>query len=343
MALDFTPAQIVNNRAPEGHFFDWTDSDARKAVIQQVPALGATRGVNVSDDYSFMNSSDLISKLQHQGYGLVSASQQYSRQRDPKGQEHVMRFRALNLIGRSRKVDDTYPEIVVMNSHNGRRALSAYFGLFRLVCSNGMVSMDAELGFHRVRHYGSSNTHESVVDVLKNMARKAEVLNRRIELLSSIMLTPHEQNTFAREVAAARGVPSWVEPGMVLEARRSQDERREDGKRSLWKTFNVLQENLTTHELRHEPESGRARSIRPIKGAMKDVLANGQMWEVLSSFADKFNTPLQPVRSFDEIMSLGTSAEMDSLTDDERAALTSDEKKKISSRKSYLKRKELVA
>lgn len=338
MALDFID-NGTGFRIAGDSYFDWSEDAHRNEALRRVPALAASRGVNVSEDYSFVNSGDLIAELQKRGYRLVAADQQFSRKRDPRGQEHVMRFRNENCLGTSPTLLDSFPEIVILNSHNGRRALSAYMGLFRMICSNGMVAMDEELGFHRMRHFGKSNTQAAVVDVLGEMSRKASVMQNRIEMLDGIMLNPHEQNSLAREVAKARGVPSWVEPHMVLESRRAMDARSEDGTRSLWVTFNVLQENLTKQQISYQPEDGRARSIRPLSSAVRDVTANGAMWEVLSTFAERFRQPEETeLRTFDQLISATSYEELESITEAEKVLLTSEQKKKLSSRKSYLKR-----
>jgi hypothetical protein len=354
-------------RAAEGDKIDMHDSETLKWMTKNYPAVMSTRPIGMSEDYQFMPSFKIAQGLQeHFDLALTQVSQQWSRMRNPAGQEHVMRFR---FPGDSqvqlKEVGDSIPELVIFNSHNGRSAIKAFAGVFRLVCSNGMVVADRSFGNLKMRHFGAKNTFAAFGETLSEMARRMTILDKRMKKMQSIILHPHDQNQLARLMIDIRKAPTWVEPHHVLLANRPEDERTEDGSRNLWVTFNVLQENLTKREIDFRPEGGRPRSIRPLSGARADLLVNEALWQALETFiedrfpeiqGDVFDVipevqekakalpaPKPVVRSFDDLIKLNSVTEFDAITDIEKALLSKEERTKIAKRKSYLKSKELLA
>lgn len=360
-------------RTGEGEILDIRNEEARGFLTKNYPAIMAERPSGMSDGYQFMPSFKIAETLiERFNMGLVAVGQQFSRARDPKGQEHFMRFRLPEDIG-LKKVGDSVPELVIMNSHNGRSTLRAYAGVFRLICSNGMVIADKTFGKITLRHFGIENNFEAFGSVLDNMAGNFKRMDDRMQALDDLMLTPAQQISLARSLMEARGVPDWVEPFMVLKGRRAIEMPTPEGLRSAWKTYNVLQESLAeARDIQFERAGARARSLRPLTGARAQVLVNERVWGAMEDFiakhwpelaspvvegeATEVAEPLalpvvaedhQPeqagqeepiLRPFEELMALDYDS-MATISDAELAGLGKDEKKKLSSRKSYLKKK----
>ena len=109
------------------------------AIFNAVPAS------RVSEGYQSYRSDKIIDQMLANGMKLVEASQQKARMRDPRHQLHMMRFRPDHIEAKFRAFDST-PEIVILNGHDGRNAFRALAGVFRFVCSNGMIASDMDLG-----------------------------------------------------------------------------------------------------------------------------------------------------------------------------------------------------
>jgi len=272
-------------RTAENEILDIRTEEARGFLAKHYPAVMADRPVGMSDAYQFMPSYKIAETLIDKfGLGLVSVSQQFSRRRDPKGQEHFMRFRLPDTMS-LKAVGDSVPELVIMNSHNGRSTLRAYAGVFRLICSNGMVVADKTFGKISLRHFGAENNYEAFGGVLDTMGANFRRMDLRMQMLDQLMLTPGQQIGLARALMKARGVPGWVEPQMVLKARREIEMPAPDGTRSVWKTYNVLQESLAeARDVSFERAGARARSLRPLSGARAQVLTNERLWTALEEF-----------------------------------------------------------
>lgn len=362
-------ARINSFRTADSDYLDLRNEDTINWISTHYPAITARdRSSNLSDDYQFLSTINVARTLQDRfGLQLVYVSQQHSSRRNPAHQEHVLRFQFPDSGPvQLKNVGDSHPELVLSNSHNGRSAIRFYAGIFRLVCSNGMVVADSYFGRFKVRHFGSDaiGRFNTLMD---DSARRMSILDARIKKMQSLVLHPHDQNALANIMIEARKAPKWVGPKDVLIARRAEDEGTVDGHRSLWKTFNVLQENLTNREIDFRPEGQRPGFIRPITGSMRDLVTNEALWLRLEEFISErfpeafgetiegeqgggYLPPAEPeeateaepgVRSFDQLMKL-SYAEMANISEEESAALSKDERKKLSSRKSYLKGKEKV-
>ena len=279
-------ARINAYRTADNEYMDLHAQNTIDFLRQQYPAVMAQGyASNLSPDYQFQSTYDAAVKLQDRfGLRLVYASQQWSKRRDPNFQEHVLRFQFPD-VGpiQLRNVGDSHPELVLANSHNGRSAIKFYAGIFRLACSNGMVVADADFGKVKIRHFGNDALGK-FSNLIDDTARRMAVLDARIKKMQELVLRPLDQFALARLMMAARKAPGWLLPEMVLEARRPEDEKTDDGHRSLWTTFNVLQENLSNHDIRFEQEGRRPGFMRPITGSMRDLALNEGLWLKLEEF-----------------------------------------------------------
>jgi len=274
-------------RTAENEAIDLRVPETAQWVGERFPAIMAKRPTGMSDSYQFMPSYKIATDLMDQfGVPLVEVGQQFSRSRAPAGQEHFMKFRLPSGIDRLPAVGDSVPEIVIMNSHNGRSTIRAYAGIFRFVCANGMVVSEKSFGQIKIRHFGEENNFAEFNKVLSVMARRMSILDNRMARMKEVILTPHEQNQLAKALMEVRGTPDWLEAADSLAANRVDDERMENGNRSLWTTFNTLQENLTNRSLSRHFENARDRSIRPLSGARAHVLTNERLWAGLETFIE---------------------------------------------------------
>jgi len=349
-------------RTGEGEFIDMNSKEDLEWCKQHYPAFSANRPSNMSEDYQFMPTHKMATDLQNQfGLRMVEIGQQFSRSRDPRGQEHFAKFRMPSSLMNLAEVGDSAPELVLMNSHNGRMTVRAYAGVFRFVCANGMVVSEKSFGKLALRHFGVNNTYEAFSELLGKMATGVAILDSRMAKMNAVLLDRGQQVRLAREVMAQRGVPTWVEPEHALQVHRPSDQVREDGLRSLWVTFNVIQENLTSRDVVHAPENARPVRMRPLVGARAHVITNERVWHGLDAFIEKelghltgelleaqvapklqIAAPKPAPRGATAILALATYDEVCGVTPAELELLTKEQRTKLSSRKSYLKKKERV-
>jgi predicted kinase len=278
---------MASNKLRNNNGIDVNDPAIRKAFPS---VFNKRRSTNVSEDYQLYRSDDVIRIMANHGLNLVEVSQEkmgWSKKRFPHTQIHTMRFTAPEIALRDFGVGDSRPEVVVMNSHDGRCVFRAMAGVYRLVCSNGMIVADQQFGSVVRRHYGEANAFSKVKEIIADMPRVVEVVSNRIADWSALPLDNKAQIALAKLCMKERNAPEWLHPEQVLEHRRDGEQVDSNGHRDLWKTFNVLQENLTNAQVARIGGEGRGRSILPITGTVGNVATNQKLWAAAEAYAEE--------------------------------------------------------
>ena len=122
----------------------------REQLTELVPSAFANQqSPKVSNKYTFISTSTVLDDMSKLGWEPFSASQRKSRKdEDSMFTKHLIRLRNNNLS----KIGDSIPEVVLTNSHDGRNAFTLHAGLFRLVCSNGLVIADTTFQQVKIKH-----------------------------------------------------------------------------------------------------------------------------------------------------------------------------------------------
>jgi hypothetical protein len=128
-----------------------SDEELRRCA----PSIFATQPIDtVSDRYSFLPTSSVLKGMRENGWLPVRAEQQSVRTEARRGfQKHLIRFARAEHLGSWEK-NQVRPEVVLLNSHDKSSADQLHCGLFRLVCSNGMVVADATFQRISIKHSG---------------------------------------------------------------------------------------------------------------------------------------------------------------------------------------------
>jgi hypothetical protein len=236
-----------------------------------------------SERYAYIPSIAVMRGLESEGFLPVAASQ--SRTRDDTRKEftkHMVRFRRPDAVALA--VGDTLPEIVLVNSHDGTSSYNLMAGLFRLVCLNGMVVSAGDIANVRVQHTGKSE--KIVADVIEGAYTVLEESVKALEAprtWSRLQLTSQEQQVLAegahtlRFADAEGAVDTPIQPGQLLIPKRYNDAGND-----LWRTFNVIQENVirggVTAVGRDANNRRRRVTTRQINGIDQDVRLNKALW-----------------------------------------------------------------
>ena len=72
----------------------------------------------------------------------------------------TMTFNKTNVTPKSLLGDPIKGQIIIVNSYDGSRKASIMFGLMRLACLNGMVSLDKDTGVQALKKHTNSNVFE---------------------------------------------------------------------------------------------------------------------------------------------------------------------------------------
>lgn len=254
-----------------------SDRPLDSVVLAGIPALSKEAPWHgVSSKYSFLSTAKVIEALGSEGIRPYSCKTSYTRMEDKRGYtKHMLRFRTEGTAA-PKIVGGVHPEIVLTNSHDRGSSFIVELGLFRLVCSNGLVVSSGVFDAFRVRHV--STDIEQVLGAVHSIIGQFPQVEDSVRRMQSIQLTDSQREHMA---ALAMGL-RWdadkapFEPARLLSTRRAVDQGTD-----LWSTYNVIQENLTQgtrSNYRH------ARATRAIKSIDSDLTINRGLWALTESY-----------------------------------------------------------
>src|SRR5579859_380515 len=128
-----------------------------------------------SERYTYIPTVNVIEGLMGEGFQPFKAMQGKSR---VEGKEeftkHLIRFRHQSQTLAT--VGDSAPEVILINSHDGTSSYKLIAGIFRMVCSNGLIVADSTVGSLSVPHKGDivSQVIEGSFDIIGNSSRALE-------------------------------------------------------------------------------------------------------------------------------------------------------------------------
>jgi Domain of unknown function (DUF932) len=239
----------------------------------RVPAAFAPAAhERTSRSYTFISTERVLAALGSAGFLPVEA-RQAARARSPLHARHLIRLRRrFETIA----LRDAIPEILFLNSHDGTSAYQLRVGLYRVICTNGLVVSAGVFPTWRVTHRG--DVVADVVQAALQISERFDVLATSVERMERTRLERLQQLDFATEALALRfpkDPPGTTEPSRFLVPRRTEDVGDD-----LWRTFNVLQENLIRGGVLRRSASNQLRRTRRITAIQEDVRLNAGLWEM---------------------------------------------------------------
>lgn len=224
-----------------------------------------------SQRYAYIPTAAVLAELRKEGFQPFMVTQ--TRVRDEGKREHTKHMLRLRHASQINGAEAN--EIVLLNSHDGTSSYQMLAGMFRFVCSNGLVCGDTVADV-RVPHKGDVSGHviEGAYEVLRGFDR---VKDSR-DAMRAITLDEGEAEVFARSALALKYDPTDNKPAPITESQILMPRRFDDRRPDLWSVFNRTQENLTKGGLHGRSANGRRQQTRPVQGIDSDVRLNRALW-----------------------------------------------------------------
>jgi len=178
--------------------------------------------------------------------------------------KHIVRITHSKYVNR---LEGERPEIVLENNSAGIGSFKVRLGIFRFICSNGMILGDAFF-CKSVVHRGK-NFYERVFDAVAEASEHFERVERTIERLKSVELTKDQIMVLRRrimtqlEVALEKGkedVEVRLNPNDM-----ARPKRYEDMKNDAWTVINKFQEKVLRGGVRYVKETFEGEKIKERK------------------------------------------------------------------------------
>lgn len=258
-------------RYTQSHSIDGFTMDQLHAIA---PSIFAEQPAGkVSERYGFVPTVSVVEELRDRGLRPVFAGQTISRDADNRPfAKHLIRFRPTYA---PTIAEQSLPEVVLMNSHDGTSGFKLWMGIFRMVCCNGIIVSDSVMGQVSVPH--RSNAAQIVGDRSVDFLGRVDHIEDRIRRFMDRVLTPLEQGQLAETAAQLRwgsNRPAGLNNGALLQARRY-----EDAGASLWLTLNRIQENIVQGGISLGRQQRRWSSTRALGSVSENARINSQLWE----------------------------------------------------------------
>jgi Domain of unknown function (DUF932). len=236
---------------------------------------------NLSEKYAFVPTMQVAKVITDHGWFPVKAQEQRCNIDSRRGyQKHIIRFRQDTApIG---TLDKVFPEVVLINSHDGSNSFSLMAGLFRLVCLNGLVIADSTFASHKVRHIGYTDKAVSMAieDICDNVPRIAN----KVSEYQQIELTKDEQGAFAKAALVAKYGEEDAEKRNFDLDELIHPVRMADKPANLWNTYNTVQEKFIKGS-KFEVKKGRMRVARKVTSISENVRINASLWRLTEEMA----------------------------------------------------------
>lgn len=236
----------------------------------QITTLDAKFGT-LSNKYKLVPTKSLADKFKSMGFVVAQYSEKSVRNAKRQGyQKHQVRLEHPTLLTSSHS--DVKLQLVITNSHDGSSSFSVRLGIYRLVCSNGlMVGRDFEA--IRLRHTGS--IIEQVDEAVERMVAQTKKLDQMIEKMKNRILTKEEQNQFMEKAVKLR-YPKKDSDDVAMPIIR-----REDQGDDLFTVYNRVQESLIRGST-VRTDNNRFRQARALRSISLMSKINEELFDLAS-------------------------------------------------------------
>jgi len=231
-----------------------------------------------SDKYHFVSSIQVINEIKSHNWHPVSVQQSSVKDENKEGfQRHVVRFRHFSDLLSPK---ENAVELLLFNSHDRSTAFSISAGIYRFVCSNGLVIADSVFESYKIKHIGDRvNDIHTAIDKITSFKPQLE---HKVNTFGALELSTGEKEAFAKSCLSIR-YPKHLKinyKDLLI------PHRDEDDKDDLYTTLNVIQENLLYGSISGvNKETGRRFTSREITSIGKDKDINQRLWDIAERIA----------------------------------------------------------
>lgn len=242
-------------------------------IKEIAPSVFTTdKAPHLTDKYVQTPTSRVVEDLMSLGWQVTKC--QEVKARKGKGyQKHIVVFRHPDIMITGKDGDDAYPQILLTNSHDGKAAFNFRVGIFRVICSNGLVVSDADFNNVSIRHI--NYTFETLQSKINEVIAKLPGLVQKINTFKAKELTENAMKEFAVRAAALRTKSSINIDALLAPT------RNEDAGNDLWAVFNRVQEKLINGGFSYGRKNRKSRSI---KNFQQDIKLNEELFELAETY-----------------------------------------------------------
>ena len=237
---------------------------------------------NLTSKYVHIPTDTIVDDMEALGWFPYDVKTVKARKKNAATAKHLIQFFNPDIVINNEEGEvDMYPSLLLINSHDGSTAVRFEMGVFRMVCSNGLVIKSKDFGGFKMKHMGY--TFEDLRTYINNMVKELPTVVANLNKFSQVEMTPEQQREFAIKAVEARfGEEKQLHDEEIKNLLSA--ERKEDQGDSVWVVLNRVQEKLTSGGFSYLGVKGKVRKARAIKNFTQDVEMNSKLWELAETY-----------------------------------------------------------
>jgi hypothetical protein len=239
--------------------------------------------VERSARYTHVTTKNLGDIFTNHGFDLVKYSQ--SRVVDKTQESHAKHIVKFRHSSDTLKIGDTKPELIVKNDGLGKGSLKISFGLYRLVCANGLVVGNSFFNF-KFNHDKNILTNLDVA--IPKILNQSDVLREQVSRLSSLGTTEDQRLELSRAALDIMLQNSNYKIQSIDLNQFLKVRRWDDNKQDAWTVFNRVQENVFRSNVRaivlNDENIQEYKTIRKVgESSQRAIDINKSLWNASES------------------------------------------------------------
>lgn len=258
-----------------GCFMIIRTANVNNQVTNLLPSVTATTNAEtVSTRYKHIQTSDVLDALTGQGFNLVT--------QQGKRAEHSKH--GLLLVNKSIGfLDDSgsenYATVSLFNSHDGKSAVTLVSGFFRQICSNGLISGNAN-EWLKIRH--SERGFNLIGSTVEQLPIKIAAFRDFIVNAQNTNLTPEQITELANRVFdTIKPIRPVNAADNLIVYRRAEDVRSD-----MWTIANIIQENAVKGGMQSANSNRRLRGLNRLNSQNR---VTGLIMSTVSDYMTELN------------------------------------------------------
>ena len=237
---------------------------------------------SLSSKYTHIPTSQVIEDMAKLNFFVTECKEIKARKR-VGFQKHLLIFRNPDLVINGDDGDVVYPTILISNSHDGTSSFVFQSGLFRAICSNGLVISTQDFDKLKIRHM--NYTFEELQDKIKFMVEQLPLTVESMNKMKSTQLNEDQARDLAKRSLTARFDESEVDALNIDLDALLEPIRPEDRSNDLFTVFNRIQEKILGGDFNYMSGT-KIRKARKVKNFQQDIKINAHLYAVASEFVE---------------------------------------------------------
>lgn len=233
--------------------------------------LNQTEGYNVSDRYNVIPTIDVVQQLEKYGFETTSIQAAGTRAEGKENhQKHLVRMKS------DYKMHGLRPEVVIFNSYDRTSSLQIRIGMFRFVCSNGLIAGENIMPTFKIKH-SNSNWEELLNEFVDTYDEKFHLQQQWVEQMTERKMTLDEAYYVAEQVLKFRHADERINMDVVDPLELLVAKRKEDRGETAWHRYNIIQESLVNGYFHKYDNDGSIRKAKVLTNLQEIIRVNTEL------------------------------------------------------------------